>query len=46
MPGLMHVRDVDVLRTPDGAVAAPAGVETVDDEADRKLLLRRIGYKL
>jgi hypothetical protein len=23
---------------------APAGVETVDDEADRKTLLRRIGY--
>jgi adenosine/AMP kinase len=33
-----------ILGVVDGA--PPVGVETVDDEADRKLLLRRIGYKL
>jgi adenosine/AMP kinase len=33
-----------ILGVEDGA--PPVGVETVDDEADRKLLLRRIGYKL
>jgi adenosine/AMP kinase len=33
-----------ILGVIDGA--PPVGVETVDDEADRKILLRKIGYKL
>jgi adenosine/AMP kinase len=33
-----------ILGVVDGS--PPVGVETVDDEADRKTLLRRIGYKL
>ena len=33
-----------ILGVVDGA--PPVGVETDDDEADRKMLLRRIGYKL
>jgi adenosine/AMP kinase len=33
-----------ILGVVDGA--PPVGVETVDDETDRRMLLRRIGYKL